>query len=287
MDRTQYTNLAKAWEFTEEHARERESDALTDTRTAADESGQLQGSAAQARLLGMLVRITGAASVIAVGTGSLVETLQLAHALDNKGLLTAVDSTAQGIALIRKAFAELQDETDTTLRAVNAPASVFLPRLNANDYDLIVVAGDAENYAATFAQASRLLRVHGVIVFTDVLALEDGQGGVINPADRSDKAIAMRELLTPSKMTKVSSPRSPLTAPACSSPTKSNSVLGSPRRGEPLYLAYLTIALTATSTASSASSVTVTSFGSIVEIMPCSATGPLSQSKSPCQYSLP
>ncbi len=136
MDRTQYTNLAKAWEFTEEHARERESDALTDTRTAADESGQLQGSAAQARLLGMLVRITGAASVIAVGTGSLVETLQLAHALDNKGLLTAVDSTAQGIALIRKAFAEL------------------------------------------------------------VLALEDGQGGVINPADRSDKAIAMRELLT-------------------------------------------------------------------------------------------
>ena len=145
MDRTQYTNLAKAWEFTEEHARERESDALTDTRTAADESGQLQGSAAQACLLGMLVRITGAASVIAVGTGSLVETLQLAHALDNKGLLTAVDSTAQGIALIRKAFAELQDETDTTLRAVNAPASVFLPRLNANDYDLIVVAGDAEN----------------------------------------------------------------------------------------------------------------------------------------------
>ena len=192
MDRTQYTNLAKAWEFTEEHARERESDALTDTRTAADESGQLQGSAAQARLLG----ITGAASVMAVGTGSLVETLQLAHALDNKGLLTAVDSTAQGIALIRKAFAELQDETDTTLRAVNAPASVFLPRLNANDYDLIVVAGDAENYAATFAQASRLLRTHGVIVFTDVLALEDGQGGVINPADRSDKAIAMRELLT-------------------------------------------------------------------------------------------
>ena len=28
MDRTQYTNLAKAWEFTEEHARERESNAL-------------------------------------------------------------------------------------------------------------------------------------------------------------------------------------------------------------------------------------------------------------------
>ncbi len=194
MDRTQYTNLAKAWEFTEEHARERESDALTDTRTAADESGQLQGSAAQARLLGMLVRITGAASAIAVGTGSLVETLQLAHALDNKGLLTAVDSTAQGIALIRKAFAELQDETDTTLRAVNAPASVFLPRLNANDYDLIGGGGRRRELCRHVRPGLPvLLRVHGVIVFTDVLALEDGQGGVINPADRSDKAIAMRE----------------------------------------------------------------------------------------------
>ena len=82
----------------------------------------MQGSAAQARLLGMLVRITGAASVIAVGTGSLVETLQLAHALDNKGLLTAVDSTAQGIALIRKAFAEpARTRPDTTLRDGERP----------------------------------------------------------------------------------------------------------------------------------------------------------------------
>ena len=197
MDRTQYTNLAKAWEFTEEHARERESDALTDTRTAADESGQLQGSAAQARLLGMLVRITGAASVIAVGTGSLVETLQLAHALDNKGLLTAVDSTAQGIALIRKLFNRLSDDTETTLRAVNASAGVFLPRLNAENYDLIVVAGDPENYAAAFAQAPRLLKPHAAIVFTDVLAFDSATsaGGVLNPANRDAKSIAMRELL--------------------------------------------------------------------------------------------
>jgi len=196
MDRTSYTNLAKSWEYVEDHAFSRQSAELNAIRTAAEEAGIPQGSAAQAELLRMLVRMLDASSVIAIGTGSVVETMQLINGLDNAGQLTAVDSSTQGIALIRKAFAELQDETDTTLRAVNAPASVFLPRLNANDYDLIVVAGDAENYAATFAQASRLLRTHGVIVFTDVLALEDGQGGVINPADRSDKAIAMRELLT-------------------------------------------------------------------------------------------
>jgi predicted O-methyltransferase YrrM len=196
MDRTQYTNLAKAWEFTEAHARERESNLIGNAREAAEQSGQAQGSAAQAQLLGVLVQLTGASSIIAVGTGSLVETLQLACALNGTGQLTAVDSTAQGITMIRKAFSDLQDGVDTTLRAVNAPASMFLPRLNANDYDLIVVAGDAENYAATFAQASRLLRDHGVIAFTDALALDGEQGGVINAVDRSDKAVAMRELIT-------------------------------------------------------------------------------------------
>ena len=250
MDRTQYTNLAKAWEFTEEHARELEPSTLADARTAADESGQLQGPAAQARLLGLLVRLTGASSVIAVGTGSLVETLQLAYALDNKGQLTAVDSTAQGITLIRKAFAELQDETATTLRAVNAPASVFLPRLNANDYDLIVVAGDAENYAATFAQASRLLRDHGAIVSL--------------PSSR------MRNL----------NPHLLRMVPDCSSHTRSNISWLPLTEGSKCPQ---TTILVATSTASSASSVTVTSLGSIFEIMPRSATGPSNQSNSPCQ----
>ncbi|PLS25677.1 methyltransferase [Bifidobacterium imperatoris] len=196
MDKAQYTNLAKAWEFTEEHAREKESALIAAARESAEQSGQPQGSAAQAQLLSMLVHITGASSVIAVGTGSLVETIQLVQALHGSGQLTAVDSTAQGIAMIRKVFAELQDTTDTSLRAVNAPANVFLPRLNANDYDLIVVAGDAANYAATFAQASRLLRSHGIIAFTDVLALSSQQGGVLDAADRSGKATAMRELLT-------------------------------------------------------------------------------------------
>ena len=36
MDRTQYTNLAKAWEFTEEHARELEPSTLADARTATN-----------------------------------------------------------------------------------------------------------------------------------------------------------------------------------------------------------------------------------------------------------
>lgn len=197
MDHTTYENLAKAWDYVEEHAAARQSNELKELRIAAQEAGMPQSAAMQAALLAVLVRLTNARSVIAVGTGSLVETLELVRGLDGEGQLTAVDSSAEGIALIRKSFDRIQDETDTTLRAVNATAGTFLPRLNANVYDLIVVAGDASNYASSFEQASRLLRPRGAIVFTDMLALEhdDANSGVVNPADRSPKATAMRELL--------------------------------------------------------------------------------------------
>ena len=176
MDRTSYTNLAKSWEYVEDHAFSRQSTSLNAIRTHAEEAGIPQGSAAQAELLRMLVHMVNASSV---------------------GQLTAVDSSSQGIALIRTLFNRLSDETQTTLRAVNAPVNVFLPRLNAETYDLIVVAGDAENYAASFEQAPRLLKKHGVIVFTDVLAFDaaTSAGGVLNPANRDAKSIAMRTLL--------------------------------------------------------------------------------------------
>ena len=193
MDRTSYTNLAKSWEYVEDHAFSRQSAELNAIRTAAEEAGIPQGSAAQAELLRMLVRMLDASSVI----GSVVETMQLINGIDNAGQLTAVDSSTQGIALIRKLFNRLSDDTETTLRAVNASAGVFLPRLNAENYDLIVVAGDPENYAAAFAQAPRLLKPHAAIVFTDVLAFDSATsaGGVLNPANRDAKSIAMRELL--------------------------------------------------------------------------------------------
>ncbi|OZG69375.1 O-methyltransferase [Bifidobacterium eulemuris] len=191
MDRMQHTNHAKTWEFAEDRAFAHQSQALIEVRASAEQAGAPQTSAAQAELLSLMVTLTGAQSVIAVGTCSLVETLALLEGLRDGGQLTAVDSSAQGIAMIRNIFHTLEDETQTSLRAVNADVNVFLPRLNANDYDLIVVSGDAANYQATLDQAPRLLSERGAIVFTDVLA----RGGVLDAADRSEKTVAMRAFL--------------------------------------------------------------------------------------------
>ena len=197
MHQSTYANLAKAWEYVENHALARQTPGLRQARMAAEEASMPQGSAAQARLLALLVRMMQAKSVLVIGTGCVTETLELGNAFDKDGQLTAVDSSSRGITLIRQAFARMQDDTCATLRAVNATARDFLPRLNGEDYDLIVVAGDPSNYAPAFDQAPRLLRARGVIAFTDMLACDDvrGNGGVPNPADRSDKATEMRHML--------------------------------------------------------------------------------------------
>jgi predicted O-methyltransferase YrrM len=189
MENMSYTDAVKAWELAEQNARQSEKPALSQARVQAEQDKMPQGSAAQANLLRFITTAMKATSVIVVGNGSVVETLQLVDALGDDGLLTAVDSSAHGISLIRQQFTILADEDQikTTLRAVNASPEDFLPRLNADSYDLIAVCGEVENYEPTFNQAPRLLKQHGIIAFTDM------GGTAVND---SGKAAKMRELLS-------------------------------------------------------------------------------------------
>lgn len=196
MEYTSPSSFTAAWSYIENHALERQSPALQEARLRAAEAGLLQSSAAQTALLGALARWIDATSVIVIGTGTIVETIQLLDALGERGQVTTVDSSVQGIALIRTLLRGVPDGTQATLRAVNAPAHVFLPRLNAEDYDLIVVSGDADNYPAAYLQAPRLLKHSGMVVFTDMLALaRQEDDGVLDPDNHSKKADIVRQLL--------------------------------------------------------------------------------------------
>ncbi|WP_314688264.1 methyltransferase [uncultured Bifidobacterium sp.] len=198
MKRTSYANLARLWTAVEGRAEEREPEWTARIRRSAEAQGIPQPPAAQGELLELLVRLLGARSVIAVVTGDVIDVLRLVDGLDGRGQVTAVDSSPEGIGLLRSLSGGLSGRTGTGLRAAKAAPDVFLPRLNAGDYDLIVVGGAASNYAPALAEAPRLLRAGGVIVFTDVMALahaeEDG-GGVPDPVDRSADTVAMRQLI--------------------------------------------------------------------------------------------
>ncbi|MDF7664039.1 methyltransferase [Bifidobacterium sp. ESL0763] len=188
MDNTTYTDMAKACQLAETHALQLEGESLSKARQEAERSGLRQGSAAQAGLLRFMVRTLKADSIISVGTGAIVEALQLVAGLDGAGQLTAVDSSARGITIIRRIFSDLNDQeaSHTTLRAVNTSPAAFLPRLNAESYDLIVVSGNASNYEPTFEQAHHLLKTGGRVAFADMAGVASGE---------PDKPQAMKALL--------------------------------------------------------------------------------------------
>ena len=187
MDRTSFENHARAWDWIETREFALEPDLVHEARTLMQEDNDPSVSACEGAMLSMFKTMSGASSVIVIGTGSLVQTARIACSLNDDDKLTAVDSTPQGHSQIKRLFRTAATMTRATLRTVNADPTQFLSRLNGDDYDLIVVCGDASNYPAAYEQAPRLLRRHGVIIFTDVLAMEspDSKGGLTNPADSS------------------------------------------------------------------------------------------------------
>lgn len=200
MNRNNVSNIATCWEYIEAIALEHESERIRQAREEATSLGFEQSSAAQADFLALQARQINAHSAIVLGTGAVVETLAMLAALDatgDGGQLTAVDSSTQGADMIRRSHAATSNGTSTKLRVVNAKSDVFLPRLNANDYDMIVVGGDVSNYDVAFDEAYRLLRPNGMLLITDAMATESshGKGGLPDPSDRSDKALRLRQLI--------------------------------------------------------------------------------------------
>lgn len=197
MDRTSYSNRAKGWEFAEESPLNQEPDQISASRRQALEEGFGQCSVAEGAFLEYLAAGAGAESIISVGTGSVVQALRLIAGLHGHGQFTAVDSSQRGASLIKKAFQSVDDSTGLRLRAVNTQAGTYFTRLNPADYDMIVIAGESKNYRDASDHAGRLLRPKGQLVFTDAFCLcgDEKAGGLMDPADRSEKSVTLRTLL--------------------------------------------------------------------------------------------
>ena len=198
MDKTAYSNHAQGWELAEKSTLNSESGTLAAFRAQAESAGFPQCSVAQGSFLRFLAGRADAASIILLGTGSVVEAIRLMDGLSGRGQFTAVDSSPEGASLIRQTFQEEERRNSVLrLRAVNTSAGTYFPRLNPADYDLIVVSGDCRNYQDAMDHAPRLLKSNGQLVFTDAFALdaEPKKGGIMNPANRSDKAVTLRTLM--------------------------------------------------------------------------------------------
>jgi O-methyltransferase len=152
----------------------------------------MQVMAEEGQLLALLVRLTGARSVLEVGTFTGYSTLCMARALPATGRLVTCDITDRwpeiGVEYWRRAgvadkiHLRVGDAVDTleALLAEQGPDSV----------DLVFIDADKANYREYYERSLRLVRPGGLIVIDNTLFF----GRVVDPAAHDADTVAVREL---------------------------------------------------------------------------------------------
>lgn len=146
------------------------------------------GPAAGATLL-FLATVLDARAVVEIGTGTGVSGLYLLRGMRTDGVLTTVDAEPEHSRAARETFAEAGVSAHRT-RLISGTAMEVLPRLTDSAYDLVFCTGAPREYAEYLAEALRLLRPGGVVVFDHAL----WRDRVADPSARDPDTVAIRDL---------------------------------------------------------------------------------------------
>jgi len=150
----------------------------------ADPVGPVTGAA-----LRFVASAIGARSVVEIGTGCGVSGLWLLRGMRPGAVLTSVDVEPDHQRLARGVFVAA-GFPPARYRLISGRALEVLPRLADSAYDLVFCDADPHSYPDYLAEALRLLRPGGVVIFDDALA----RGRVADPACSDPDAVAVREL---------------------------------------------------------------------------------------------
>ena len=161
----------------------------TTTRERFPDRAGMNVGADQGRFLSMLVAITGAMTVVEVGTFTGMSALWLARGLPDDGRLLCFDLTDEYLPTAQEAWeaAGVNDRIHVTV----GPAREGLAAL-ASDVrvDLAFVDADKTGYAGYVDQLLPRLTERGVILVDNVL----WSGSVVGDDDRSESTVALRAL---------------------------------------------------------------------------------------------
>ena len=164
----------------------REDDALRFVRqqTAARGLPQINLEPNEAKLLQILVRLSGAKRVIEVGTLAGYSGIRIARALPADGELITIEVSSLHAKVARAHFeyAGLADKV-TVVQGAGVDA---LPKLAAaGPYDLMFIDADKGNYHNYLAWAAENLRVGGAVVADNAF----WGGAIFNPQSDDDRAM--------------------------------------------------------------------------------------------------
>jgi caffeoyl-CoA O-methyltransferase len=143
---------------------------------------QMQVDVIEGRFLQMLVRLSGAKSILELGMFTGYSALMMAEALPEDGHLVTCEIDPKAEAIARRYFAESSHGNKITIRM--GPALDTIKTL-AGPLDLVFIDADKVNYSNYYEACLPLLKSGGLVVADNVL----WSGKVVDPKDADDHAI--------------------------------------------------------------------------------------------------
>jgi len=150
---------------------------------------RMQIAPEQGTLMGILVRAIGAKSALEIGVFTGYSSISIAQALPPDGKLLCLDVNEVWTSIARRYWERAGLTGKITLKI--APAVETLRALPASPaFDFAFVDADKTNYRTYYEEILKRLRTDGLLLIDNVL----WSGRVIDPSDKSEDTIAIREL---------------------------------------------------------------------------------------------
>ena len=146
------------------------------------QSPQMQVDVIEGRFLQMLIRLSGAKSILELGMFTGYSALMMAEALPDNGHLITCEIDLKAEAIARRYFAKSPHGDKITIRM--GPALDTIKTL-ADPLDLVFIDADKVNYSNYYEACLPLLKFGGLVVADNVL----WSGKVLHPKDADDHAI--------------------------------------------------------------------------------------------------
>jgi len=145
-------------------------------------SPQMQVDAIEGRFLKMLVRLTGARTILEIGTFTGYSALMMAEGLPDDGRLITCEVDPKAAAIAQRYFSESPHGSKITIRM--GPALETIKTLSG-PLDLVFIDADKANYSHYYEASLPLLKPGGLIIADNVL----WSGRVLDPKEPDDHAI--------------------------------------------------------------------------------------------------
>lgn len=164
-----------------------EDEILLAARERAVDLGAAPVPPAVGAVLSMIAQLSGARTVVEVGTGAGISGLWLLDGMRPDGVLTTIDTEPEHQRAAKESF-RAGGISPSRTRLINGRALDVLPRLADASYDIVFVDATPRDHPGFVAEGVRMLRPGGALILHNALL----GGRVADPSARDDASVAVR-----------------------------------------------------------------------------------------------